>query len=129
MEAIQGSTAGVEHVITGLLRKAQRDTVILSVLVVGVSFLCPHESIPFKFYIFLLSGKEVPAEFSRPSAESNWGWCNPWCDEYGGPSQAQRLQETELDVLSIQQCKFFAGSLEFNTTHEICTGKKTKVWT
>ncbi|TRY62920.1 hypothetical protein TCAL_02031 [Tigriopus californicus] len=73
-----------------------------------------------------LSGTELntTTEFSRPQLDQNWGWCNQWCENARGQTNAQRLQETALDILTPEECQTFGASLEVNASSEICTGRK-----
>ena len=64
-------------------------------------------------------------EMGRPAPDSNWGWCSRWCSERGGPSASPRLQETQLDVLTGDECEDFGRALESNASVELCTGRKT----
>jgi hypothetical protein len=72
------------------------------------------------------SETKTPKESGKPTFDQNWGWCSDWCDNKEGPAAAQKLQETQLDILTESQCTFFGKALETNASIELCSGKKSK---
>ena len=61
--------------------------------------------------------------------DSNWGWCDEWCNRGHGREQlAKKLKETRLDVLERTHCKKLIkrGTEGKNVIikWEMCAGKK-----
>ena len=68
------------------------------------------------------------SEIMRPTSKKDWGWCSRTCNNF---DVARTLQETKLDLLTLNQCSDFDSDLYFNRKNELCAGKKNyfpEVW-
>ena len=50
--------------------------------------------------------------YGRPTPDSNWGLCSEWCPRSHKVGPSAVLQETQLDVLTMEECEVFAGKQE-----------------
>lgn len=69
------------------------------------------------------------SEIMRPTSKKDWGWCSRTCNNFRGV--ARTLQETKLDLLTLNQCSDFDAEMQFNRKNELCAGKKNyfpEVW-
>ena len=72
--------------------------------------------------------KGTQSEIMRPTSKKDWGWCSRTCNNFDA---AKTLQETKLDLLTLNQCSDFDSGMQFNRKNELCAGKKNyfpKVW-
>jgi hypothetical protein len=67
--------------------------------------------------------KGTQSEIMRPTSKKDWGWCSRTCSNFG-QNAARTLQETKLDLLTLNQCSDFDSEMAFNPTNELCAGKK-----
>ena len=68
------------------------------------------------------------SEIMRPTSKKDWGWCSRTCNNF---NVARTLQETKLDLLTLNQCSDFDSEMHFNRKNELCAGKKNyfpEVW-
>ncbi|XP_059078653.1 uncharacterized protein LOC131877097 isoform X2 [Tigriopus californicus] len=64
-----------------------------------------------------------------PNADRDWGWCGDDCFSFGGFTPSNYLQKVELEILSSRNCDRLARDPKFNSTLELCAGKKIRVRT
>ena len=61
-------------------------------------------------------------EYSRPTASRNWGWCSGRCNT--DTRMAKNLKETQINILSFEECKVMGKGMNVKPSLELCGGKK-----
>ena len=67
---------------------------------------------------------KLQREFSRPTTDSNWGWCANWCKPGMRQASSNHLMETDLTILEEHVCDKLGQEIALNSTVELCGGKK-----
>lgn len=117
---------GVGLAIMGNLNLGRKDIVINTCQVKKHSNNCHYVHVTILTLKFLGTEMNIEKEYGKPTSDRNWGWCSKWCHNKVGPAPAQKLQETQLDILTPLECVDFGQDLNSNDTLEICTGRKTQ---
>ena len=71
-------------------------------------------------------------KYSRPAASRHWGWCSEKCHTIA-KAYSNKLKETKVDVLTLQECTILGKQQQVNLNYEFCAGykrlyPKTKVY-
>ena len=62
-------------------------------------------------------------EYSRPTTSRHWGWCSEKCHTIA-KLYSNKLKETKVDVLTLQECTILGKQQRVNLHYEFCAGNK-----